>query len=138
MQVANRQFVRRLCIVLNGLAFEDAPVSTNFAVQSPLSLLHGGIGLNILTDKIGQNEFLSLNLSYAYQVELSGGKLGIGLSVGVIQDEIDGANIITQNPDPSIPTSVDKASGLDLGMGLFYNSEKLYVGLSSNMSMNRQ
>ena len=113
------------------VGFEDAPVSTNFAVQSPLSLLHGGVGLNILTDKIGQNEFLSLNLSYAYQVELSGGKLGIGLSVGVIQDEIDGGNIITQNPDPSIPTSVDKASGLDLGMGLFYNSEKLYVGLSS-------
>ena len=113
------------------VGFEDSPVSTNFAVQSPLSLLHGGIGLNILTDKIGQNEFLSLNLSYAYQVELSGGKLGIGLSLGVIQDEIDGANIITQNPDPSIPTSVDKASGLDLGIGLFYNSEKLYVGLSS-------
>jgi type IX secretion system PorP/SprF family membrane protein len=113
------------------IGFEDAPVSTNFAVQSPLSLLHGGIGLSILTDKIGQNEFLSLNLSYAYQVDLSGGKLGIGLSVGVIQDEIDGANIITQNPDPSIPTSIDKASGLDLGMGLFYNSEKLYVGLST-------
>ena len=113
------------------VGFEDAPVSTNFMVQSPLSLLHGGIGLNILTDKIGQNEFLSLNLSYAYQIELPSGKLGIGLSVGVIQDEIDGANIITQNPDPSIPTSIDKASGLDLGMGFFYNSEKLYVGLSS-------
>ena len=113
------------------VGFEDAPVSTNFAVQSPLSLLNGGVGLNILTDKIGQNEFLSLNLSYAYQVELSGGKLGIGLSIGVIQDEIDGSNIITQNPDPSIPTSVDKASGLDLGMGLFYNSEKLYAGLST-------
>ena len=84
-----------------------------------------------MTDKIGQNEFLSLNISYAYHVELPEGKLGIGLSVGVIQDEIDGANIITQSPDPSIPTSVDKASGFDLGLGFFYNSEKLYVGLSS-------
>ncbi len=113
------------------VGFEDAPVSTNFTVQSPLTLLKGGIGLNILTDKIGQNEFLSLNLSYSYHIELSDGKLGVGFSVGVVQDEIDGANIITQNPDPSIPTSVDKASGLDLGMGLFYNSEKLHVGLSS-------
>ncbi len=113
------------------VGFDDAPVSTNFSVQSPISLLNGGLGLNILTDKIGQNEFLSLNISYAYHVELPEGKLGIGLSVGVIQDEIDGANIITQNPDPSIPTSVDKASGFDLGLGFFYNSEKLYVGLSS-------
>lgn len=113
------------------VGFEDAPVSTNFTVQSPLTLLNGGIGLNILTDKIGQNEFLLLNLSYSYHIELSDGKLGLGFSLGVVQDEIDGTNIITQNPDPSIPTSVDKASGLDLGIGLFYNSEKLYVGLSS-------
>ena len=113
------------------VGFEDAPVSTNFSVQSPLSILNGGIGLNILTDKIGQNEFLSLNLSYAYQYEIYGGKLGIGFSVGVIQDEIDGASIITQEPDPSIPSSVDKASGLDFGLGFFYRSEKLYLGFSS-------
>ena len=113
------------------VGFEDAPVSTNFSVQSPLSILNGGVGLNILTDKIGQNEFLSLNLSYAYQHEIYGGKLGIGFSVGVIQDEIDGSSIITQEPDPSIPSSVDKASGLDFGLGLFYSSEKLYVGVSS-------
>ena len=113
------------------VGFEDAPVSTNFTVQSPISLLNGGIGLNILTDKIGQNEFLSLDLSYSYHFNLSDGKLGIGISFGVIQDEVDGSNIITQDPDPSIPSSIDKASGIDLGLGLFYNSEKLYVGLSS-------
>ena len=113
------------------VGFEDAPVSTNFTVQSPISLLNGGIGLNILTDKIGQNEFLSLDLSYSYHFNLSDGKLGVGISFGVIQDEVDGSNIITQDPDPSIPSSIDKASGIDLGLGLFYNSEKLYVGLSS-------
>ena len=113
------------------VGFEDAPVSTNFTVQSPISLLNGGIGLNILTDKIGQNEFLSLNLSYSHHFNLSDGKLGVGISFGVIQDEVDGSNIITQDPDPSIPSSIDKASGIDLGLGLFYNSEKLYVGFSS-------
>lgn len=113
------------------VGFEDAPVSTNFTVQSPISLLNGGIGLNILTDKIGQNEFLSLDLSYSYHFNLSDGKLGVGISVGVIQDEVDGSNIITQDPDPSIPSTIDKASGIDLGLGLFYNSEKLYVGFSS-------
>ena len=72
-----------------------------------------------------------MNLSYAYQYEIYGGKLGIGFSVGVIQDETDGASIITQEPDPSIPSSVDKASGLDFGLGFFYRSEKLYLGFSS-------
>ena len=113
------------------VGFEDAPVSTNLSVQSPISLLHGGLGLNILTDKLGQDEFLSLKLSYAYQIELSEGTLGIGLSAGVIQDGVNGSNIIVQNPDPSIPSTEEKSSGLDLGMGLFYNSENLYLGLSS-------
>jgi len=62
---------------------------------------------------------------------LSEGTLGIGLSAGVIQDGVNGGNIIVQNPDPSIPSSEEKSSGLDLGMGLFYNSENLYLGLSS-------
>ena len=87
------------------VGFEDAPVSTNFSVQSPISMLNGGLGFNILTDKIGQNEFLSLKLSYAYQLDISDGRLGFGLSIGVLQDGINGGNIITQNPDPSIPNS---------------------------------
>jgi len=113
------------------VGFEDAPVSTNLGVQSPLQLLHGGIGLNILTDKIGQNEFLSLNFSYAYRVEMAGGNLGIGISVGVIQDGVDGSGFITESPDPSIPTSQEKGSGMDLGAGLYFNSDKIYVGISS-------
>lgn len=113
------------------VGFEDAPVTTNLSVQSPLQLLHGGVGLNILTDKIGQNEFLSLNLSYAYRFDVAGGKLGIGVSVGVMQDGLDGSGIITENPDPSIPTSTEKGSSFDLGAGLFFNSDKVYVGLSS-------
>ena len=109
------------------VGFEDAPVTTNLSVQSPLQLLHGGVGLNILTDKIGQNEFLSLNLSYAYRFDVAGGKLGIGVSVGVMQDGLDGSGIITENPDPSIPTSTEKGSSFDLGAGLFFNSDKIYV-----------
>lgn len=113
------------------LGFEDAPVSTNLSVHSPVRLLNGGLGLNILTDKIGQNEFLSLNLSYAYRFELAGGNLGIGLSVGVLQDGVDGSGIISQSPDPVIPTTNEKASGIDLGFGVHFNSEKVYLGLSS-------
>lgn len=113
------------------LGFEDAPVSTNLSVQSPIQLLGGGLGLNVLTDKIAQNEFLSLSLSYAYRLEMAGGKLGIGLSVGVLQDGVDGSGFITESPDPSIPTTNEKASGFDLGFGLHYKSEKVYIGLSS-------
>lgn len=114
------------------MGFEGAPVSTNLSIESPVTLLNGGLGLNVLTDKIAQQEFLGINLSYAYRIELAGGNLGVGLSVGVLQDGVDVSSIVTQTQsDPNIPSSSDKASSFDLGLGLYYNSDKMYVGLSS-------
>ena len=112
--------------------FEGAPSTTNLSVHSPVQLLNGGLGLNILTDAIAQNQFTGINLSYAYRTELSQGKLGIGVSVGMLQDGVEGGNyVIDEQGDPVIPTSEEKSAGFDLGFGLYYNSDKMYVGLSS-------
>lgn len=112
--------------------FEGAPSTTSLSVEAPVSLLHGGLGLNILTDAIAQNQFTGINLSYAYRMELSQGSLGIGASVGMLQNGVEGGGFITeQGNDPSIPSSSEKSSGIDLGFGLHYKSDKMYVGLSS-------
>ena len=39
--------------------------------------------------------------------------------------------IIFQKSVRTLPSSNDKASGFDFGAGLFYKSEKVYIGLSS-------
>ena len=112
--------------------FEGAPSTTSLSVEAPVSLLHGGLGLNILTDAIAQNQFTGINLSYAYIMELSQGSLGIGASVGMLQNGVEGGGFITeQGNDPSIPSSSEKSSGIDLGFGLHYKSDKMNVGLSS-------
>jgi len=112
--------------------FEGAPSTTSLSVHSPVSLLHGGLGLNILTDAIAQNQFTGINLSYAYRTELAQGNLGIGASIGMLQNGISDNGFVTeQGDDPSIPNSAEKASGFDLGIGLYYQSDKIYVGLSS-------
>ena len=114
------------------MGFLGAPTTTNLGVEAALPMLRGGLGLNVMTDNIAQNEFLGLNLSYAYRTELVGGNLGIGVSVGMLQDGVNGSDYISEiSTDPTIPTSNDKASGFDFGAGLFYKSEKVYIGLSS-------
>lgn len=114
------------------MGFLGAPSTTNLGVEAALPMLHGGMGLNVMTDNIAQNEFLGLNLSYAYRMELAGGNLGIGLSVGMLQDGVNGGDYVPEvGTDPTIPTSDEKAAGFDLGAGLFYKSEKVYLGLSS-------
>ncbi len=113
------------------MGFLGAPATTSLGVEAAIPMIRGGLGLNVTTDKIAQNEFLSLNLSYAYRIQLSSGNLGLGFSVGMLQDGIKGGDYIAQvQTDSEIPGE-EKGSGFDLGAGLFYKSEKLYLGLSS-------
>ena len=113
------------------IGFEGAPASTNLSVEAPVSMLHGGLGLNVLTEKIGNNQILGLNLAYAYRKSLANGELGIGLALGVFQSGIEDGYKTEEEGDVAIPVSGDKASAFDLGFGLHYKSEKLYVGLST-------
>ncbi len=113
------------------IGFEGAPASTNLSVEAPVSMLQGGLGLNVLTEKIGNNQILGLNLAYAYRKSLANGELGIGFALGVFQSGIEDGYKTEEEGDVAIPVSGDKASAFDLGFGLHYKSEKLYVGLST-------
>jgi type IX secretion system PorP/SprF family membrane protein len=110
----------------------DAPVTTNLGVEAALPMIGGGLGLNVMTDAIGKQEFMGLKLSYAYRLELAGGTLGLGASVGMLQDGVNGADYISESSgDVVIPNADEKAAGFDFGAGLFYRSEKMYFGFSS-------
>ena len=102
------------------MGFLGAPSTTNLGVEAAMPMLNGGLGLNVMTDNIAQNEFLGLNLSYAYRTEMAGGNLGIGFSVGMLQDGVNGGDYVSEvGTDPTIPNGDEKAAGFDLGAGLF-------------------
>ena len=42
------------------MGFLGAPSTTNLGVEAAMPMLHGGLGLNVMTDNIAQNEFLGL------------------------------------------------------------------------------
>jgi len=112
--------------------FDGAPQTTNLSVHAPISALRGGIGLSVFSDHEGEYDNTNINLSYAYQAELGGGQLGIGLSFGMYQSGLDGSGF---NPsevgDNTIPTSEVTGSALDLGAGIYFNTQDVYFGLSS-------
>jgi len=109
-----------------------AAVSTqNFSIDAELPFMHGGVGLNIVTDNIAQYSNLGLQASYAYRTELGVGQIGMGMSVGMFQSGLNGGflNAATDG-DPVIPGDV-KGSALDLGAGVYYNTQDVYIGISS-------
>ena len=114
------------------MGFEGAPSTQNFSVDAELPFLYGGIGLNVVQDKIAEFSNLGIQASYAYRTELGVGQIGMGMSVGMYQSGINGGALKSaQSGDPVIPTGDVQGSSLDIGAGIYYNTQDVYVGLSS-------
>jgi len=112
--------------------FEGAPQTTNLSIHAPIEVLRGGLGLSVFSDQEAAYNNTNINLSYAYQAELGGGQLGIGLSFGMYQSGLDGSQLNpSQSGDNTIPTSEVTGSAIDLGAGIYFNTQDVYFGLSS-------
>ena len=112
---------------------EGRPVTTNLSVDAGIPAIFGGIGLNIVNETIGQFDNLGLQLSYAYRTELGNGQIGTGISLGMYQNSLDGSSLVpASSGDPALPTADAQGSALDVGFGIYFNSEDAYIGLSSS------
>ena len=113
-----------------------APVVTTFSAHMPFKLFGRthGVGLNLMNDNIAFNNDFYLNASYAFRIDLGTGKLGLGVNLGLANYSItpswNGADVITPEGDPAIPINDWYGYGFDMGLGAFYNTDKLYAGLS--------
>ena len=116
-----------------GFDDEGAAASTqNFSVDAEVPILNGGVGLNIVKDNIASFSNLGIQASYAYRTQLGFGQIGMGMSVGMYQSGLNGGVLRpSQAGDPVIPTGDVNGSKLDIGAGVYFNNQNMYIGLSS-------
>jgi type IX secretion system PorP/SprF family membrane protein len=124
--------------------FTGAPqtMALSADMRLPNELTPIGVGINIMSDKIGVMNTMFLRAAASYNIlKIAGGTLGIGLDFGMLQKTISGT-FITPEPlliDNSIPGNYGIATNpnlgrasFDLGFGAFYQIPgKFYAGLSS-------
>jgi type IX secretion system PorP/SprF family membrane protein len=117
-----------------GFSENGAGASTqNFSIDAELPFLYGGVGLNVVKDNIAEFSNLGLQASYAYRTELGVGQIGMGMSVGMFQSGLDGTKLnAAQAGDNAIPLSSVSGSKLDIGAGVYYNTQDVYIGISSS------
>jgi type IX secretion system PorP/SprF family membrane protein len=103
-------------------------------------ILGGGLGITVDQDILGFDKTLKAKLSYAYHLPIAGtGTLGIGLDAGMIQKSLSGDFVAPDGTtsstgggtDNAIPWSGSSATTYDIGFGLYFTNNNLYVGLSS-------
>lgn len=116
-------------------SFPGAPKTGLLSVDFG-EVLFGGVGLTVDQDQLGFDKTLKAKLAYSFHLPVGPGTLGIGLDAGMIQKAIKGTFIapdgsVGSGPDQAIPWTGTSATTYDLGFGLYYTTNRLYVGLSS-------
>jgi len=113
--------------------FGGEPKSFLFTGDALLEDIPLGVGLTVISDQLGFDKNLGIRAAVSYPIDLGSGKLNIGVDGGLYQKSMDGTKFIAnQILDPNIPIANVSASSFDLGAGLYYYSQNLYVGASAS------
>lgn len=119
------------------VGMEGAPQTGTVSIDGILDPLDRrmGLGVQITTDKIGAQSATSATLNYAYRLQLNGEdtqRLSFGLGIGAAQYSLKGELLTTVQPgDVALPIGNQSNIVPDLRLGVFYNSDYWYLGLSA-------
>jgi type IX secretion system PorP/SprF family membrane protein len=121
------------------VGFKGAPSTTMFLVNAPFRLFknESGGGIAIKSDNTGFDKDISLTGSYSYLLDVGTGKLGIGISLGMLNKSLSpswqiptGDAHTPPSGDPLIPENKESYVAFDAGLGAFLRSDKYYAGFS--------
>lgn len=112
---------------------DGAPKTFTFAAHTPLFKKRVGLGLSVISDKIGIYNINYFDVSYAYRMKVSDDAT---LSIGV-QGQIDHTRVDWTKLDP-----LDQGDGMinvnpttklnpNFGLGVYYSHPKYYIGASA-------
>jgi len=116
------------------IGFDGAPVSTAFNGNIPIRIgnrMHG-LGLTVISDKLGIQNTTNIKFQYAYQFKILKGVLNTGLSIGVQNNAMKGKWDPNDLNDPVLNGESIDASKMvfDAGLGFYYRSKTIYLGAS--------
>lgn len=117
---------------------EGAPKTTTFTIDAPFHNKKVGLGVQIISDKLGISNTTGAVLSYAYRIRTTEGSLSFGIQGSGVQHRADftGVNLGSSSPyDPAFSENINKFM-LNFGTGIYYNSDRFYVGLSAQDLLN--
>ena len=112
---------------------EDAPTTATLSGHAPVGK-NVGLGLSVISDKIGPVEENNIYGDFSYTLQLGGEhKLAFGLKAGLTLHQVGLYSDINYTlPDANDPAFAQNTSNsyFNLGSGLFYYTNKYYLAFS--------
>jgi len=111
-----------------------APTTQIVSMTTPLFKINSGFGAYVLNDRLGPQNNLEAQASYAYHLGIKESKLSFGLRAGLYSQTINFNEYKATDPNDPLLNATGKESQVrpDLAMGIFYRKEKYYAGVSFN------
>ncbi|CAM3519529.1 type IX secretion system membrane protein PorP/SprF [Flavobacterium chungbukense] len=114
------------------VGISGAPQTQSFSIHSPLRNENLGLGLSVVNDKIGPSDELYFDGNFAYSIPLGYEKrLAFGLKAGARMLNIDWSKgRYYDSDDVLLNQNINNQIKLAVGAGIYYYTDKWYVGLS--------
>ncbi|WP_055437756.1 PorP/SprF family type IX secretion system membrane protein [Lacinutrix algicola] len=121
------------------VGLEGGPSTQTLSIHSPLKNEQLGLGLSVINDQLGYENFVFMYGDFSYTINTSETtKLAFGLKAGFTHYNLDTVGFLDQEQVYSDPFFSDISSSWNpnIGVGLFLHSNRWYVGLSAPRILN--
>jgi type IX secretion system PorP/SprF family membrane protein len=112
---------------------ENSPSTQSLSAHTLFKKRRFGLGLTFINDRIGVHKNLSALTNYAYHLKVGENSyLSMGIQAGFHNQKSDYSSLIgPTNMDPKLSNPHISYTSFDFGMGMYFRSPRLHVGLSA-------
>lgn len=113
------------------VGLDGAPVTNSFSVNTPIGDTNLGAGLSFVNDRIGPTSENKISVDVSYTVPTSEDyKLAFGVKGSANLFNLDRDKLNPENQNDLTLQNIDNNFSPNVGAGIYFYSEKLYVGVS--------
>lgn len=114
------------------VGLDGAPTTNAFSINTPLQNSRLGLGVSFVNDKIGASDQNNIAVDLSYTIPTSE-KYDLSFGIKASADLLNVDYTRLDRYDMSVPTfqnNIDNKFSPNIGAGVYYHSDKLYLGLS--------
>ena len=116
------------------VGLDGAPSTTALSLNTPFQDSKVGLGVSFVNDRLGAMDENTVSIDFSYSLDLDGRRnhqLSFGLKGSVNLLNVDYNKLDIYNPnDPKFEENIDNQLTPNVGAGIYYHSEKAYLGFS--------
>lgn len=114
------------------VGLDGAPTTNAFSINTPIRNSRLGLGLSFVNDKIGASDQNNISADLSYTIPTSEKyNLSFGIKATANLLNVDYTKLDRYNGgSPVFQNNIDNEFSPNIGAGVYYHSDKLYVGFS--------